>query len=253
VEEKQVAAETETSEVTEESTESETEEQQESAEAVSEEKPKKGDRLQKRFDQLTSKIKDLEAKLAEKPVEAKTEVAKSTGSDKPKLENFDSLEDFQEALTDWKLDQREKQAETKRAEESAKKEAGQRAKTFKERIEAAQSKYSDFDEVVLENSVQPTVAMVDAMLDSELGAEIAYHLGQNTAEIKRISGLSPARQAVEIGKLEAALEAKTTPKKVVAKAPPPPKPLGGRAQASIGDIGKMPLSQYRALREAGKL
>lgn len=235
--------------------ESASEEREEEAEPAVEEKPKKGDRLQKRFDQLTSKIKDLEAQLATKSEPKQAEpMVKPASEAKPKLEDFETLEDFQEALTDWKLDQREKLAEQKRAESEAEKTQAERASNFKSRIEAAQAKYDDFDEVVLENPVQPSAAMVEAMLEEDLGAEIAYHLGQNPTEIKRIAALSPAKQAVEIGKLAAKLEpkeaAKTTPKP---KAPPPPRPLGGKAAPSLKPVEEMSYQEYRAARLAGKI
>jgi hypothetical protein len=47
------------------------------------------------------------------------------------------------------------------------------------------------------------------MYESEVGAEIAYHLGKNPAELERLLDLSPHRQIMELGKIETKILAKT--------------------------------------------
>jgi hypothetical protein len=49
--------------------------------------------------------------------------------------------------------------------------------------------------------------MAHAILHSEQGPDIAYHLGKNPAEAERISKLAPALQLVELGKIASKLEA----------------------------------------------
>src|SRR6185436_1228163 len=100
-----------------------------------------------------------------------------------------------EALTDWKLDQREKtraEAEAKRAHDIAEREAFE---TWAKREKAAKKAHDDYEEVldsVKFNPADPGVpAARQAMLESELGAEILYHLAKQPAELKRIAALSP--------------------------------------------------------------
>jgi hypothetical protein len=74
------------------------------------------------------------------------------------------------------------------------------------------------------------------IVQSEHGAAVAYFLGQNAAESKRIAALPPAAQIKEFGKLEARAEAAkpSGPARAITKsnAPKPVPPVGGGAAAS---------------------
>lgn len=244
-EESKTDAETADAEEVKESEEPAPETKEQDDEEVEQPKAKKKDRLQSRFDKLTGEIYELKAKLAEKET-AKTVAVKTEG--KPTLDSFDSLEEFQEALTDWKLDQRAAQA--KQAENN--KRATEQQKQVKERIDAAKTKYEDFEEVALDPDLTVSPAMFEAMMDSDLGADVLYFLGNHPEEASRISKLSPASAAREIGKIEVKLEAKPKAEPKVSKAPPPVKPLAGKAAPSF-DPDRSSLSEYRRARESGKL
>jgi hypothetical protein len=207
------------------------------------EKPKKKDRLQGRFDKLTKEIYDLRAQLADKPAAQEPKAPVADG--KPKIDNFDSLEDFQEALTDWKLDQRE----SAKVQVEKQRESQRQAEQARQRIEQARSKYEDFDEVALDPSLRVSQAMYDVMLESDTGADVLYFLGNNPTEAERIAKLSPASAAREIGKIEAKLEAKPKAEPKVTKAPPPVKPLAGRAAPSFDPETTTSQSEYRKWRE----
>lgn len=93
-----------------------------------------------------------------------------------------------------------------------------------------------------------TMAMFEALTVSEQPAALADHLGRNPEEAKRIASLTPARQGVELARLEARLasQPRTT------SAPPPPNTVGARAVASV-DPNNMSFEQYKAAREAGRI
>lgn len=67
-----------------------------------------------------------------------------------------------------------------------------------------------------------TDVMAEAMIDSEHGPAVAYHLANNPDEAKRIAGLSPVAQVRAIGAIEGRLAAPSTqtPAKTVSDAPP---------------------------------
>jgi len=69
--------------------------------------------------------------------------------------------------------------------------------------------------------------MREALLQSENGPQVAYHLGrpENWDLANKIRELSPTRQLYELGKLETQLLVVKQTKKVTA-APPPIKPVG---------------------------
>lgn len=83
-------------------------------------------------------------------------------------------------------------------------------------------------------SLPITVPMAEAILDSELGTKLALHLTQHPDEASRIATLSPARQAAEIGKLEAKLSPVASKKP--SNAPDPIRPVGGKGSSVTSDI-----------------
>jgi hypothetical protein len=159
--------------------------------------------------QLMQKVEALTKQVANPPAAAKP---------KPKEEDFDSQAEFIEALTDWKVEQATKK--TPAAEppnpQNRQNQQGEGSQdglsdgimgTFRDQEKVARAKYDDYDLVVNNPSVPVSRAMMELVLTSPVGAELAYHLGSNIQEADRISRLPPTRAAVELGKLEAKLEA----------------------------------------------
>jgi len=196
------------------------------------------DRLTRENELLKQQLAGMQPKPAAQPETPKPQEAPG----KPKLHDYKTLEDYQEALTDWKLDQREaqKKAETQQAE----------AKTAAEKIEAAWSKsqdnaraaHTDYDELIVSVKAPegPGVAAArQAMLEDENGGEILYHLASHPEELKRIAAMSPVSAVKEIGRLSVTLAPPTAtagnpkPAKAVSGAPRPPAPLS-RPSAGTG-------------------
>jgi hypothetical protein len=66
----------------------------------------------------------------------------------------------------------------------------------------AKEKHPDFDETVSHLTLPASHAMLEAILDSELGAEIMYWLGKHPTECKLIGDLPPVSAVREIGRIE---------------------------------------------------
>lgn len=151
----------------------------------------------------------------------------STSSKEPQRGEFQSYEDYVEAKALWKTEQTlEKRLNAEREarendSKKAKQEESSKAlqKRVQEVIEKGNDKYPDFDAVVndaVEDGLIPVgSAMYHALIESDASHELIYHLAKNEAEAKRIAGLSPVRQAAEIGKLEDRLAAKTKTREVI--------------------------------------
>lgn len=103
--------------------------------------------------------------------------------------------------------------------------------SYNDRAEEAREKYDDFDQVAHGNHWLPSDAMVEAIQASDIGPDVAYHLGSNPKEAARIAKLSPFLQAKEIGKIEAKL-ADNPPTKRMSSAPEPIKPVASRNSSS---------------------
>lgn len=234
-------------------------------------KPAKKDGLQSRFTELTAQVKELKAQLAQKatpaepPKPAAAESQQTSNDPEPDASKFDSYVEWQKAWMRWDRRQ-EARAEHARTAETAKQTAAAaRNESWNSRVTEAKAEFSDFDQVAMNRDLPVTPVMASAIQESDLGPQVLYHLGQHPAEAARIAKLSPASQVRELGKLEAKLEAETaaatakeTPQHKatpVSKAPAPLRPISGAAAASASAkaIESMSLSEYRALRESGKL
>lgn len=130
---------------------------------------------------------------------------------------------YLDRLTDWKLDQRDRASNQQRAQTEQ-----QTLATKTERMYAEAAKHPGFDREEFD-SLPLTPVLAQTLLESDQSAKLMAFMSSNPEEVARISTLSPARQAAEIGKLESRL-ATSTP----SKAPPPITPLsGGRGNAQV--------------------
>jgi hypothetical protein len=245
---------TEETEAKEEDDETEAEDEDDESESEAEEsekeqpaKKKSKGGFQRRIAKATKRTADAEARAAA----AEAELARlRSGSDskakddpkkaaepaagKPDPKNFDSHEEYLDALTDWKYETRKKADETaaekKRIEDQQKKQLS----TFAERRKSFEEKTEDFDDVmdsVEDIRVSPT--LVQLLVESENGPELMYELAKNRAEYERINALPYGAAARELGKFDARLAdraskaAEEKTKKLTTKAPKPIAPVGG--------------------------
>lgn len=238
------------------------------------EKPKaKG--VQKRIDEL---VRQREEEKAEKlrllaivegynkpkpEPEAKPEVDDS-GPQKPTRESFGTTDEYVAALADyadakatWSSEKAVKEALAGEARKSEQRQIAESHKATQEayakRVEDATKEYPDYKEVAESPDVTVSIPMAHAILQSEHGPKIAYHLGKNPEEAKRISQLSPPVQLMEMGLIVARLtapaakEAPAPLKPVVSAAPKPLKPLESKIEPVAKDPQDMNMEEYAAM------
>lgn len=190
---------------------------EESEEEEKVEKPKKKGGFQKRIDKLNVKLsaKDQEieywrqqALREQSKTEAKGTVTETVRdmSKRPKADDFKTVDDYHEALTEWKVDQRLDAERVKTQQTKIKAEFQERNSKHFARIDEFKSKHDDFDEL-MENTVgiMLPAALQESIIDSDQSAELMYELAKDPKELKRICSLSPLATAREIGKIEARL------------------------------------------------
>lgn len=212
-------------------------------------KPKKEGGVGKRIRELVEERNAWrEAALRSQGI-TKEQDRKEVSQGKPESSKFNSYEEYLEALADWKAEQKFSEREKKTKEESTNRERVERlqkaASTFEERSEKIREKYEDFDDVVYDENLPVTPAMSEAILDSDIGPEILYHLGTNPKEASRIARLSPFAAAREIGKIE--LKLSTPQPKKPSNAPDPINPVGGKEKVST-DMEKIPIGEWMKRR-----
>lgn len=183
---------------------------------------------QRKIDRLTRELAELKAQLAAAAQPKPQEPPKpEPPAGKPRLETFETLEAYQEALTDWNITQRENKRQAE-ADAKAAQEAEQKLQAdWQSRQQAARKAHPDYDDVI-ESTAAPdgpgVMAGRQAMLEDEAGAEILYYLGTHPDELKRIAASQPIAAVREIGRLSAILSPPSAPngKQRFTAAPKPP-------------------------------
>lgn len=215
---------------------------------------RKGGR-ERRIDKLTRENAELQRRLSAleqagkppqgaQPAEPPAAKPANGANPKPDLADYKTLEEYTEALVDWKEDQREAKRREAEARTAAEKAASEEQTTWAKREAAAAKAHPDYRDLV-ESTVVPAgpgvAAARQALLEDENGAEILYHLAKNPAELERIAGLSPVRATIEIGRLSASITASSNgdpgnPKPKVSGAPRPPSPIKNGTVKTSGSI-----------------
>jgi hypothetical protein len=139
-------------------------------------------------------------------------------------EQFESTDAYVEALAAQKAEQLLAQREQRRQQSEL-------LESYHDKEEKAREKYDDFEQVAYNPNLPITDVMAQSIQASDIGPEVAYHLGANPKEAERIARLSPILQAKEIGKLEAKLAA-DPPVKKTSNAPSPISPITARSTGS---------------------
>ena len=238
-----------------------------------EEKPKANPKLERRFSEITKQREEarkeaqqerqareaLEARLAALERQPAPQAPKV--DEEPQPSQFNDAFEYAKALAEYTADKRI--AEMKQDEAKAKAEA-ERQKVIDQwasKVQKAKADLPDFDDIVASSDVVVNDDIRDAILESDVGPQILYHLAENEDVAKKIAGLSAKQALREIGKLEARFEAKETvpePKPITrSKAPAPIQPLRGSSPADV------PLSSngewhgtfqaWKEARKAGKI
>lgn len=210
-------------------------------------------KVQDRINELTFKRNQAEREAAHWKLIAESRQAPAA----PKASEFDTDEDYQSALLDHRVRAGVNHGLAESAQDMAKKfsqeSAAAVAETYNQRVIEAVQRMPDFAEVVGKSSVDISPALQGALMDSEMGPDLVYHLAKNPSEAQRLSDMSETQMYREIGRMEAAMGAKPAPAAPAARttsAPPPIKPGSAGAAAANTDPSKMDQKAYEAWRKS---
>ena len=258
--------EVEPTEVVEERSEPEIEKEQE-------EKPKANPKLERRFSEITKQREEArkeaqQERQAREALEARLAVLERQPTpqapkvdEEPQPSQFNDAFEYAKALAEYTADQRIGEMRRQDAEAKQAQERQKVIETWASKVQAAKASMPDFDDIVASSDVVVNDDIRDAILESDVGPQILYHLAENDDVAKRIAGLTPKQALREIGKLEARFEVKETkpePTPITrSKAPAPINPLRGSNPADV------PLSAngewhgtfqaWKEARKAGKI
>lgn len=224
-------------------------------------------KLREQRNQARDEIARLKSQLEEaqkNKTEQKVEQTKPTGLIKPDPSQFTDAFEYAEALAEYKVNEKLESQRLEQAQKEAKERAETVSKNWKSRVNETVQEFPDYDEV-LEGSAHLTVSdqVRDAILESEVGPKILYHLAKNPELVSNIAQMTVTGALRAIGRLETKFEKQADTKtevketKEVSKAPEPIKPLKGSnaPQLPVDDKGEFTgsIAEYKRLRREGKL
>lgn len=241
----------------------------ESATPETQPKPKKPGGFQKKIDKLTRRNYELERQIlayqqqngaagsSSNEPPAPKPAAQADGKPDPK--KFERHADYVEALTDWKVDQKLQQRDQSAQNQEIVARQTELQESWDEKLEAARAVYPDLEEV-LSDDVPISFVTRDLLLESDLGADVAYYLGKNPDEALALAQMPPLAAARQFGKIELKVAAVVEARKAK-PAPtngqgsggqPKPKPVEpagrGRSAAAAPDPENMSFSEFKRWR-----
>lgn len=214
-------------------------------------------RERERSESLESRLRELEQRSAPQ------QNTVQSNDQEPQPSQFNDAFEYAKALAEYSTEKALKERDKQDADRRATEERNKVLNTWSQKIEAAKSEMPDFDEMVQSADVAVPDYVRDAIIDSDVGPKVLYHLAENPDYARQISEMNPAKALRELGKLEARFEVKGEPaqsKTVVSKskAPNPISPIrstAGATDVSIGSDGQFhgTYSQWREARKSGKI
>ena len=251
---------------------------QESDEIKATEEKKSNPKLEKRFSELTkqreearkeaqrereqresleNRLKELEERATPRPVEVQENV-------KPQPHQFNDAFEYAEALAEWSTEQALINRDKQEAERRAQEERNKVLDGWNKRLNEAKADLPDFDDMVASSDVVVNDHIRDAILESDVGPQILYHLAENPDLADKLNSGSPISALRQIGRLEAQFERKEAPvaesKPSVArsKAPAPINPIktgSGVVDVGVDSNGEFhgTYQQWREARKNGKV
>lgn len=220
-----------------------------SAERREREKAKQA-RIASERDAAVARLRDLEARRDKVLQSAKAQREPS------EAEHPDPF-DLQTARMLWGVEQKLVNRDASQVDEAAiaaksqvedlnQQESAAIAEAWAAQVVEAKTRYADFEKVAHFAPISDEVARLVAT--SDVGADLAYYLGQNHALARSISALHPVEAARALGRIEATL---TLPKpRTETNAPAPISPVRGSA-GGPRNPEKMTYKEFVKYREGG--
>lgn len=181
---------------------------------------------------LRREAEEKAARLEKENRELKKQKAQPKTSPRPKIENFETQEEYEDALWDWKEEQKGSPKKEKPNNEDE--ELAEVLMTFEDRkLELLEEDPNFGKKAYIPQALIPFVANSDAL------KEMALHWGENQDEALGLLGKTEREVAIEIGRLEARLLSSRKKKKVKpktdSKAPVSTKPIGSRHTPEVDE------------------
>lgn len=220
-------------------------------------------RLQEASETEKAQLREDNRKLVERldTLESQVDEVRNPPEPRPQRVDFESEEDYEDSLHDWRTNQKpavaaQQSTESEQSAQTQTQETAQKPMTaeakkvvdnWTDSCDDAADKYDDFDDITKNSKSPMTNVMQDSIIESQNGGEVFYHLAKNPAEAARIAGLSLVQQIKEIGELDKKFTSTTT------SAPEPIETTAGIDDTGVAvDVENMSPEAYRDHRRKQK-
>lgn len=181
---------------------------------------------------LIAKRLAREARKSEREMAQRlAEIQQQQSTPEPKREDYANDEAHQRAQLEHEIQRRaQEQAERIAAQREEQRSRQSATAAFWARADEVAERFPDLEQVVSDPSLPMSQPMAEFVISSEIGPELAYHLGKNRGKAGAIAAMGPIQAARELMKLESELSSK--PKARPSAAPEPINPVGNRGRAT---------------------
>lgn len=205
--------------------------------------------VQKKLDRMTAKLRETERELQAlkgrgEPAKAEPAKAASAADPEPQVKDFKSWDEWNAAHNRWLVRDEQRKLDAQTSEREAQESAKATYDAHLERVEQGREAHEDFDEAISGmgtfefSSEMANRAFQMAVVDSENGAELMYHLAHHPDDMAKFADLSPTGVQRMVGRLEARLfpdgaapSSSVARAKPVTRTPKPTAPVRGTTTA----------------------
>ncbi len=213
----------------------------ETQESPQENQPKPEEKRPTGYDRVKAKLAAKEAELQaaqQRAAELEARIPRETPKGKPDPKDYEDKTwgDYAADLAKFEANEAVKQTlterDTKAKEEALRGEAAKRQKDYQAKAAEFAKSAPDFHEVTDTYDGPWNNTIAQALIESDMGPQVAYYLAKNPEEADKLDGMNYGQVARYFGRIEAKLES-PAPKEVrTTQAPPPIKPVGGSAKGT---------------------
>lgn len=204
---------------------------------------KKQGGFKRKIERLQDELAAKEAELANyRSLSQQKQDNASDGA--PKIENFENVLDYVEAITEWKSDQKIKTFEQKQSEAAEAQQIEKSLSAYEERAEKFKQETPDFEEkeIALANSGLVNDSIRKAIISSDMSEKVVYHLANNPGDLMIMQSLDNAGMKRAISMIEDYIEGSQSTKVTAArqtKAAAPITPVKAKATITNKDFADM--------------
>lgn len=224
------------------------------AEEFARERDQAAERERIRADAAERELQRLRGGKSEGP---KPGASESVDPDEPKPGDFKTVGEYTRALVKYEAKKAGEAGRAKAAEQRQQERADTQIAAFVQRQDEFRVANPDYDDIVGAADIEAPPAVMQYLIESDVGPALTLHLAKNPDEVSRLRKLTPSRQVAELGKLEIKFEKKPDPPangngsaatREISKAPAPIAPLEAKTTPIQKDPSQMSVSELREFR-----